>query len=157
VRRALVERFGRKPSNAVHPDQAVAIGASIVADAMRNKVPVHLTDVLPGSIRMAVAEGKTVILLNRGTRLPANKQFEVTAPGGAAEIKVVLCRGEDLMLAQNTMLGVMRLPGNKNGDPAAKQKAVVTLQVSAEGILSASVRHPVSGQVQELEVSLVET
>lgn len=153
VRRLLLERFGRKPSNAVHPDQAVALGAAIVAEAMQNKLPVHLTDVLPASIRMAVADGQTVVLLPRGTRLPANKHFDVTAVAGDnAELKVVLCRGEVGPVAQNTLLGILRLTLNPQ---AAGTPARVTVSVSADGLLSATARHPGVGAVQELEVSLV--
>ena len=155
VRRTLVERFNRKPSNAVHPDQAVALGAALVADAMQQHRPVHLTDVLPASIRMGVAEGKTAVLLTKGARLPAAKHFEIAAPNDQAEFKVVLCRGEQAMLQQNTLLGMLKLPSNQAMGTTQK-KAQVTVQVSAEGLLSVIARHPVSGQAQELEVSLAE-
>jgi len=156
VRRSLVERFGRKPSNAVHPDQAVAQGAAIIAEALQKKTPVHLTDVLPGSIRLAVAEGKTLVLLARGTRLPATKQFEVTAPEKAQEFKVILCRGEEPMYQQNTLLGMLRLANAKSPIPGGKHKAHVTIQVSAEGILTASVRNPDTGAHEDLEMSLTD-
>ena len=151
VRRLLLERFARKPSNAVHPDQAVALGAAVVAEAMQNKLPMQLTDVLPASIRMGVAEGQTAVLLPKGTRLPASKHFEVKATGDAAELKVVLCRGEADAVSQNTLLGILKLV---NPPKSGISTARITVSVSADGLLSAIARHPETG-AQELEVSLI--
>ena len=89
VRQVLLERFGKKPSNVVDPDQAVALGAAIVADAIYKKVPVNLVDLLPGSIRIAVQDGNTKVLLNRGIRLPASKQFELSIPPNTNELKLI--------------------------------------------------------------------
>ena len=152
VRRALSERFGKRPSNAVHPDHAVALGAAIVADIMHRRLPLHLIDVLPGSIRMGLAQNKTATLLPRGLRLPAVQMFEVQPPAGASQFKVVLCRGEAEGLADNTLLGTLQLQLNPKSPPGKTQ---LQLQVDAQGLLAVSVRDPNSGAMQALEVSLL--
>ena len=149
VRRALAERFNRRPSSAVHPDHAVALGAAIVADTTHRRLPLKLTDVLPAAIRMGLAQDRTAVLLARGMKLPASQTFEVQPPAGAAPFKVVLCRGEAESLSQNTLLGVLQLPGGRGA------KVQLQVQVDAEGLLAVSAQTAGGGPAQALEISLL--
>ena len=54
-----------------------SLGAAIIADALQNKRPFSLIDVLPASIRTIGPDGLTKVVLNRGTRLPASAELEV--------------------------------------------------------------------------------
>jgi molecular chaperone DnaK len=156
VRRLIVERFGRQPSKAVHPDEAVALGAAIVAEAVRANRPVMLTDLLPASIRIGTPGAKTQSILPRGARLPAGSHFEVAPEGRPGALTSVLFyRGEADAADENTFLGSIRFAPIASS-AAANMKIKVTVNVSADGFLSVSARHPLTGEVKELEVSLVE-
>ncbi|MEK7705944.1 MAG: Hsp70 family protein, partial [Myxococcota bacterium] len=155
VRRRLAERFGHAPNRTVHPDQAVALGAAIVADTIRTSRPLRLVDILPASIRIAHADGTTSVLLPRGARLPAGTHFEVSPNTQAGStVDVALYRGEGTGRDENTYLGSLRFPPVASS-AAANAKVKVSLAVNAEGILSVSARHPLTGETQALDVSLV--
>lgn len=155
VRRLLAQRFARTPSSNVHPDEAVALGAAIIANAIESKRPVSLIDILPASIRLAAPDGSTAVLIPRGARLPATTDFEV-APETAVEpeYRVVLCRGEAEAARDNTPVGMVRLPGSLSLSLGGS-KASASLQINAEGLLSLCIRHPMTQQSQQLEISLL--
>lgn len=157
IRRRLEERFGRAPSRNIHPDQAVALGAAIVGEAVRNQLPVSLTDVLPASIRFARADGTTDVLLPRGRALPAGTLFEVemSAPEGEEppQYVVSLCRGESSRAADNEPLGDVRVPGSLEL-AEARTMASVGIRVTADGLLQATLRHPVTGEVNKLDLRM---
>ena len=148
VRRALTERFNRRPSSAVHPDHAVALGAAIVADTIHRRLPLKLTDILPASIRLGLAQDRAAILLPRGMKLPASQTFEVQPPTGVNQFKLVLCRGEAETLSQNTFLGTLQLTAGSGA------KIQLQVQVDAEGLLAISAQGADGGPAQALEVSL---
>ena len=158
VRTLLESTFGKKPSSAVHPDEAVAVGAALVANAFEAKKKVNLTDLLPGSIRMGLADGRTKLLLARGTKLPAQTEFEAETvqDGSDVEFAVNLFRGEHEGQADNAFLGSLKLPSNYS-IALAGAKAKVTVRVSADGLLSISAAHPMSKEVKELEISLTQS
>ncbi len=155
VRRLLAERFGRAPSASIHPDEAVALGAAIIASGVESKRPLTLIDVLPASIRLVRADGSASLLIPHGARLPAASEFDIVPETNTdPEYRVVLCRGESALAQENTPLGAVRLPGSL-ALALAGCKANVTVSVSAEGLLSVSLRHPLTSQAQQLEVSLL--
>jgi len=144
VRRMLVERFNKKPTANIHPDEAVALGAALIADAMEQNTGIELVDILPASIRVGLRDNTSLILLPRGVRLPAEKRFEVTlnsAPQG--NTAVVLYRGEQKIATNNTLLGKLRIPNVPAN--ATNRKALITLSVSADGLFTARATHPDSG------------
>lgn len=155
VRQLLTERFGKKPCSWVHPDEAVAIGAALVAHAIEGAAPMELTDVLSASIRLGLKNRRTAVLIPRGVRLPAEKKFEVTLSGsGAGHTKVFLYRGEGAEVVDNSFLGTLMLPGVP-ADAEGKRKAIIVLTVSADGLLSVQAQHPSLGSIAELDVLLL--
>jgi len=155
VRRLITERFGRPPCGHVHPDEAVALGAARVAHGFVEEQAIELTDVLPASIRVGLRDGSTAVLLPRGTRLPAEKTFEVALSGQAqVRTKVVLYRGEAPRVDENTLLGHLAMPGVP-ADATGTRKAYIIISVSADGLLSARAEHPALGSLAELDVLLL--
>ena len=163
IARRLSERFGKPPSHGVHPDHAVALGAAIVASAAYGTQPVAgaapslaLTDLLPASIRIGLPDGTTQVLLPRGTKLPAQMEFEIAStPGKTKEYVAALYRGEQTVSKELELLGQVRVPSSFALE-IAKSKATLTLSVSSDGILSLAILQAVTGARQTLEVSLVE-
>ena len=163
IARRLTERFGKAPSHGVHPDHAVALGAAIVAAAAYGVQPISgaaptlaLTDLLPASLRIGLPDGSTQVLLPRGTKLPAQIQFDVAStPGKTKEYVAALYRGELSLTKELELLGQVRIPSSFSLE-IAKSKAQLTLSVSGDGIMSVTLLQAVTGAVQQLEVSLVE-
>ncbi len=155
VRRMLLERFNRRPCSWVHPDEAVALGAARVADAISQAAPLELTDVLAASIRVGLRDGRSAVLIGRGARLPTEKRFEVTLSANAqGKTKVLLYRGEKDAAAENTLLGNLMLPGLAPTD-GTNAKATIILSISADGLLAVRARHPSVGEIAELDVLLL--
>jgi molecular chaperone DnaK len=152
VRQRLSERFSKKPTGGVHPTEAVAMGAAIVAEALHSNLMVHMADILPTSIRVGRPDGSAELLIERGTRLPAQADFD-TAPG---EIRAVLLRGESKQASENTFLGALVLPQADSAE-TAHASAKVLLKVSGDGILSVLAYHPLTGEHTNLDLLLNET
>lgn len=158
VKRMLNERFGRMPSTSVHPDQAVAIGAALVADSFYADRPLDLIEILPASIRLGLPGGDTKLILRRGTSLPTEIEIEVESrirEAGKAEFRVHLYRGEGDRVEDNSFLGGVLIPSSV-AVTVSKATAQVRVAVSGDGLLSVVATHPISGREERFEASLVE-
>ncbi len=156
VRRRIQERFGKPPAKNVHPDEAVALGASLVANAMYAKSPLDLRDILAAAIRLGDGADGTKVLLSRGTKLPAEAKFDILPEQSAkADYKALLYRGDSDKAAGNTFLGTLRMTADQSL-VITKTKVTVTLKVSADGIMSVTMQHPRTQQIHSVEVSLVD-
>ncbi|MBN1961720.1 MAG: Hsp70 family protein [Deltaproteobacteria bacterium] len=154
VRRLLSERFGHTPSSTIHPDEAVALGAALIADALYSKRSIDLIDVLPASIRVAKADGGTIRVLPRGARLPASAEIDIVSEAsGDIEYRVTLYRGENESVDQNTLIGTVRLPSS-HALALSGTRAKAIIEINSEGIMSVKVRHPLTGQIQQLEATI---
>lgn len=68
------ELFGRAPSKAVNPDEAVAMGAAIQGGVLAGDVTdVLLLDVTPLSLGIETLGGVFTKLINRNTTIPTKK------------------------------------------------------------------------------------
>jgi molecular chaperone HscC len=123
VRRAVTRMFGRFPSNAVNPDEAVAIGAAIQAglkarDAALKEVV--LTDVCPYSLGIEVAEtgpnksirtGLFTPIIERNTLIPASRvQSFFTMADNQRQVDVKIYQGEARLVEHNIFLGSLKVP-----------------------------------------------
>ncbi|MCC6808879.1 MAG: Hsp70 family protein [Deltaproteobacteria bacterium] len=159
IGRRLAERFGKKPSRGVHPDHAVALGAAIVGAAAfgqaASKVSLDLTDILPAAIRVAQG-GEAKAVLERGKPLPAEATFDIeTSAGKTKEFVASLYRGDASKPEENELLGQVKLPSTI-ALALTKTKATLTLKVSEDGLMSVTLKHPLTDEVQTLSVALKE-
>ncbi|HEX7487376.1 MAG TPA: Hsp70 family protein, partial [Anaeromyxobacteraceae bacterium] len=86
--------FGRAPSRAVHPDEAVAIGAAVLAQSLGACDGPVLIDVLPLAIGIALPDGGVRPVFERNTPLPARKQYGLaTTSDGQTTFELVAVQG----------------------------------------------------------------
>ncbi|ELV10151.1 Stress-70 protein, mitochondrial [Tupaia chinensis] len=88
---AVQDLFGRAPSKAVNPDEAVAIGAAIQGGVLAGDVTdVLILDVTPLSLGIETLGGVFTKLINRNTTIPTKKsQIGIPpAPRGVPQIEV---------------------------------------------------------------------
>ncbi|HEY6098007.1 MAG TPA: Hsp70 family protein, partial [Anaeromyxobacter sp.] len=141
--------FGRQPSRAVHPDEAVAVGAALLAHSLGSAEGVVLIDVLPMSIGIGLPGGRVKTLIDRNTPLPTRKQYGLsTTKDGQTEFELVILQGESPNAAECEYLGTLRLEGLPSG-PRGMVKIAVTFELGAECLLTVTARERNTGkQVQ---------
>jgi molecular chaperone DnaK len=157
VWRRIREELGREPSKAVHPDEAVAIGAALLADSETRIDSVVLIDVLGMGIGIGLQGGRMVPVLPRNTRLPAKRVHELsTTADGQAEMELAVFQGDAPEVAECEYLGTVRIPGLPPA-PRGAVKVAVEFALGNEGILSISARNLATGQVTAAEFATVDT
>jgi molecular chaperone DnaK len=120
VRAKIREFFGREASKAVHPDEAVALGAALLADSIQTGEigGIVLMDVLPMSIGVGLPGGRFKKIVERNTSLPHRKVHSVwTSQDQQKMLEIPIFQGESERAQQNEYLGTLVVadlpPGNK--------------------------------------------
>jgi molecular chaperone DnaK len=132
--------FGKPPSHAVHPDEAVAAGAALLAHSLGKADGVVLIDVLPMSIRIGLSGGRTKTIIERNTPLPVRKQYGLTTTtDGQTEFELVVLQGEGPAAADCEYLGTLTLADLPPG-PRGMVKIAVTFELGAESLLTVTAR-----------------
>jgi molecular chaperone DnaK len=152
VRKAVSECFSREPDISQHPDEAIALGATIQAGllsgAMSNMI---LLDVTPLSLGIETLGGLMNILIPRNTTIPckAGEMFTNAAAGQKSMIVRVL-QGEREMAKDNWDLGNVIVPFQS----AEKGQARIGVQfrLDENGILEVLARDIATGIDQILTI-----
>jgi molecular chaperone DnaK len=140
VHKKVAEFFGKAPSRAVHPDEAVALGAALLAHSLGSAEGVVLIDVLSTSIGIALPGGKVKTILHHNTALPVRKQYGLsTTRDGQTEFELVVLQGESELAAECEYLGTVALTGLSPG-PRGMVKIIVTFEMGADCLLTVSAR-----------------
>lgn len=140
VRTMLSEYLGRPLSEAVQPEEAVALGAAIMANSLqRSDLPdmesVTLKDVLPMNISMERPNGSLYPLFKRGTALPhENKRLFTTSDPNQDSLSLTLFQGDGATAAECELLGRFVIQGLRNGN-AGEIRTNVHFHIDSEGLL----------------------
>jgi molecular chaperone DnaK len=145
VRRAVAEFFQREPDVSQHPDEAIALGATIqggvMSGALRQMV---LLDVTPLSLGIETFGGLMNVLIPRNTTIPckAGEMFTNAADGQTA-MRVRVLQGEREMARDNWELGNFEVAFS----PAPKGQARMGVQfkIDENGILEVLARDVATG------------
>jgi len=163
VRRAVTRMFGRFPSNAVNPDEAVAIGAAIQGglksrDAALKEIV--LTDVCPYSLGVESAEqlpngqhrqGVFSPIIERNTVIPASRvKTYYTLRDGQRSVRFDIYQGESRVAKENILLGRMEVP--VPAAPAGEVGVEVRFTYDINGLLEVDVHVPKTGERRELVI-----
>merc|ERR1711893_407416 len=153
VQETVQELFGRQPSKAVNPDEAVAMGAAIQGGVLAGDVTdVLLLDVTPLSLGIETLGGVFTKLINRNTTIPTKKsQVFSTAADGQTQVEIKVHQGEREMAADNKMLGQFSLVGIPPA-PRGVPQVEVTFDIDANGIVNVSARDKGTGREQQIVI-----
>lgn len=157
VRQKLGHFIGRPPSEKVHPDEAVAIGAAIMAHSLSSKAgpqDMTLLDVLPMAIGINRTDGTMHVLFPKNQPLPDYKTRTLTtSKDNQRSIMLRIYQGESQYTAENELLGTFVFSGLREA-PRGQVKIEVTFHIDSEGILNLTARDLDTGQVVESRLKL---
>merc|ERR1712109_298246 len=147
------EIFGRNPSKAVNPDEAVAMGAAIQGGVLAGDVTdVLLLDVTPLSLGIETLGGVFTKLINRNTTIPTKKsQVFSTAADGQTQVELKVHQGEREMAKDNKLLGQFQLTGIPPA-PRGVPQIEVTFDIDANGIVNVHARDKGTGKEQQIVI-----
>jgi molecular chaperone DnaK len=140
VREKLQGFFGRPPQAAVNADEAVALGAALLAGTIDKVSSVTLIDVVPMTIGVGLPGGGFKRIIERNSPLPVTVNFGVTTKRDNDDfVELLLFQGEDANATANEFLGQIRIDGIPKAAKGAVQVAV-TVKLDSNSVLNVEAR-----------------
>jgi molecular chaperone DnaK len=159
VRERVRQLFKKEPSKAVHPDEAVAMGAAVLAHSIQSAAGegVVLVDVLPMSIGVGLPGGRFRKIVERNTALPFRKAMSLTTTRDDQEsLEIVVFQGESDQAQENEYLGTLLVPGLEKG-PRGSEAFEIEFALSPEALLTLTAQSQKTGRTLTATFSTKDT
>lgn len=146
--------FGREPSKAVNPDEAVAMGAAIQGAVLSGEVKdLLLLDVTPLSLGIETLGGVFTRLINRNTTIPTRKsQVFSTAADFQTAVEIKVYQGERELVKDNKLLGNFQLVGIPPAHRGVPQ-VEVTFDIDADSIVHVHAKDKSTNKDQSITIA----
>ena len=146
--------FRREPCKGVHPEEVVALGAAVQANALTHEESrVLLLDVTPQSLGVAIAGGYARTLIPKNTTVPTSTtEVFTTSKDCQTTVKIMVLQGESEIARENELLGEFVLSGLREA-LRGEVEIEVTFDINSEGIVSASAKDKETGMQQSITVT----
>ncbi len=153
VREAVEVYFGQKPLTNLNPDEVVALGAALQAEALTQGSETLLLDVTPLSLGIETMGGIVEKIIHRNSPIPvAISQIFTTYQDGQTAMKIHVLQGEREFvkdcrsLAEFTLTGIPPLV-------ASIARIQITFRLDVDGLLTVSARELTTGIEQVIDIN----
>lgn len=153
VEKVLTDYFGKEPTKAVNPEEAVAQGAAIQSGILEGDMKdIVLLDVTSLTLGIETEHDTVAPVIERNTTIPTKKTIPfTTVEHNQNTVQIHVLQGEREIASENKSLGKFYLVGIEPA-PAGFPQIDVTFEIDADGIAKVSARDKGTGKQQQIEV-----